>query len=145
MSYHRKDLDTVNRINITATMLHPQKTNTTDLANQYQLSRTSIYNIAKKGKKALQAQFSQEKTKREEGFCVWVDKNARKRLIVSLRAICGATFSMINKIVLEAFGLYLCETTIREVCLQAYQWAFQYQKAVSLTTIKKIAVDEMFR
>ena len=63
MSYHRKDLDTVNRINITATMLHPQKTNTTDLANQYQLSRTSIYNIAKNGKLVLQAQFSQEKKK----------------------------------------------------------------------------------
>ena len=118
----------------------------TALANQYKLSRTSIYNIAKKGKEALQAQFSQDAPPPQgEGFWVWVDKNAIKRLIVSLRAICGATFSMIHKIVLEAFGLYIGETTIREVCQQAYQSAFQYQRSVSLEKIEQIAVDEMFR
>ena len=146
MLSHRKNKDTTKRIHITTSMLHPQKSNCTTLAAQHGLSRTSIYNIAEEGKEALHAQFSQEEPPPEgEGFWVWADKNAIKRLIVSLRAICGATFSMIHKIVLEAFGLNICETMIREVCQQANQLAFQYQQSVSLEKVEQIAVDEMFR
>ena len=147
MSAHRKDIDTNQRIQITAKMLQETKTDCSALATTYQLSRTSIYNIAKSGREVLEKNFSKEEHTHRKGlgFWVWVDANTIKRLIVSLRVICGATFSMIAQILPEALGIRISESTIRNVCIQAYQLAFEYQQSISLTNISRIALDEMFR
>ena len=148
MSAHRNDVSTSDRINITAKIIAFPSVNRSEVARQAGISRPTVYAVARKGRQALAAVFEPRTAPppvSDEGFWLWLDANALKRAIVALRAITGATHSMIVAILSEVFALRISEEAVREVIQEGYQRAFDYRRQVDLRGVERACLDEMYR
>lgn len=148
MSAHRKDITPHDRIEISAKMLAAPEDSRSQLAQQYNLSRPTLYAIGQAGQEALHHRFepaSPPPSPGTDGYWVWVDGNAVKRLSALLRACCGATLSSICLVLLEAFGLHLSEETARQITQESYQRSFEYKEKMNLKEVTQAAFDEMYR
>lgn len=141
-------LTTALKISLASELLADPNLNKSALARDVGLSRQTLYSLALKGQHALSASFSAlapPAPLHQQGFFIWVDPNLIKRAIVTLRAACGATFSVIALALYEAFGLRLSHGEIWAVLAEAHQRAFDYLQTVSLQMIDRAAFDEMYR
>ena len=148
MTAHRNDITSQQRIQLSARMIAEPEENRSQLARNYNISRPTLYSILYIGMKALRAGFNPPQPPQNpgtEGYWIWVDANAIKRLIVLLRAVCGATFAMIAQVLKEAFLLQISEETIRQATQESYQRASHYRNSVDLSGVKRATFDEMYR
>lgn len=148
MAAERHDISTSQRIHLAAQFIVAGGQDRSELAREAGLSRPSLYAIGARGQEALSRRFaprSEPAPPGEEGYWLWVDANAVKRLIVALRGACGAPIAVIALLLLEAFGLRLGDEMVRAVLMEGYQRAFEYQQGVRLGEVTRAAFDEMYR
>ena len=147
MSAHRTDITTSSRIHIGASLHTQPPASPTRLAQEFDLSRQSVYDIKAKTTKALQAAHAPQQSPPNPhpyGFWIWIDLSFLQRLIVTLRAY-GLTISAIAHVVREATSIHISSGTIHSVCLEAYQRAFDYRESVDLSNVSRASFDEMIR
>ena len=148
MSAHRNDISATARMQLAGQLVGYPEENRSEVARQMGLSRPSLYAIEKKGRQALKQSFdpaAAPASPGQQGYWLWVDANAVKRLVVTLRAVLGASLSAIVLVLVEAFGLRMSEGSVREIVAQGYQRGFDYQQGVRLEPVVRVAFDEMYR
>jgi hypothetical protein len=148
MPAHRHDITPAVRIQLASRLISSPEENRSELARRHELSRPSLYAIEGKGRAALEQCFDpagRPLSPGPVGFWLWVDANAIKRAVVTLRAVLGAPLSAIVVVLQELFGLRLSEASVRAVVQEGYQRAFEYQKGVRLDGAERVAFDEMYR
>jgi len=116
----------------------------TDLAQDHGIRRQQIYDLRKRARTALEAEFTPAAPKVGSGFTLEVTPADMERAVVALRVVTPASIRDIVEVLPTLYGAHWSYGKVWSVLNEAEQRAASVQAQVDLSGINNIALDEMF-
>lgn len=143
---HRTNLTTPQKIDVSAKAVAGQAIHgsVTQLSDEFNLSRPTIYNLQESIQNCLEEHFTKPETNHKT-ITVEVDKNQLDRAIVALRAISPNSLRAIEDLLPILYpGLKVSYGVIQAILSGAELNALDFNTTDDLSAIKNSALDEMY-
>ncbi len=143
---HRTNLTTPQKIDVSAKAVAGQAIHgsVTQLSDEFNISRPTIYNLQESIQKILEEHFNKPESNHKT-IQVEVDKNQLDRAIIALRAIAPNSLRAIEDLLPLLYpGLKVSYGVIQAILSGAELNALDFNKTDDLSTIKNSALDEMY-